>query len=81
MKLFISALGQARQLKFSTYIHYEPNRSIPSHLSDLVQCRRGLNIFQHGCYISALEHARVLILSSYILLASINTVCNNVTLL
>ena len=31
-------------------------------------------IFEHGCYISALEHVRMLILSSYVLLACINAV-------
>ena len=31
-------------------------------------------IFEHGCYISALEHFRMLILSSYILLVCINAI-------
>ena len=31
-------------------------------------------IFEHGCYISALEYVRMLILSSYVLLACINTI-------
>ena len=30
-------------------------------------------IVEHGCYISALEHVRRLILSSYVLLECINT--------
>ena len=31
-------------------------------------------IFVHGCYISALEHIRMLILSIYVFLACINTI-------
>ena len=31
-------------------------------------------VFEHGCYISALEHIRILILSSCVLLACINTI-------
>ena len=31
-------------------------------------------IFEHGRYISALEHIRMLIFSSYVLLACINTI-------
>ena len=31
-------------------------------------------IFEHGRYISALEHTRMLILSSYVLPACINTI-------
>ena len=31
-------------------------------------------IFEHGCYISALEHVRMLILGSYVLLACINKI-------
>ena len=31
-------------------------------------------IFEHGCYISAVEYVRMLILSSYVLLASCITV-------
>ena len=30
--------------------------------------------FEHGCYISALEHVRMLILSSHVVLACINPV-------
>ena len=39
-------------------------------LSDSVKCRRGVGeviIFEQGCYISASEHVRMLILSSYVL--------------
>ena len=31
-------------------------------------------IFEHGCYILALEHTKILILSSYVLLTGINTI-------
>ena len=31
-------------------------------------------IFEHGCHISALEHIKTLKLSSYVLLACINTI-------
>ena len=31
-------------------------------------------IFEHGCYISALAHIRMLILSIYVLLECINTI-------
>ena len=33
-----------------------------------------LFLFEHGCYISALEHVRMLTLSSYVLLACINLI-------
>ena len=32
--------------------------------------------FEHGCYISALEQVRMLISSSYVLLACINAIYN-----
>ena len=56
MKLGISALGHARQLKFRQLCScsiYKPNIVLWSHSSDYVQCRRGL----HGLYVLALEHA------------------------
>ena len=31
-------------------------------------------IFEHGCYISALEYIRMLMLSSYVLVAGIDTI-------
>ena len=43
-------------------------------LIDSVQCGRGFIIFEHGRYISALEHVRILILSNYVLLACINAI-------
>ena len=62
--------------KFNSFFHLPSlNQIFQNRLRDFVQCRRGLH-FQHGLYISALEHARMLILSSYIyvLLAPINTI-------
>ena len=47
--------------------------SISLRLSDSVKCRRGY-YFEQGCYISALEHVWMLILSSYVLLAGKNAV-------
>ena len=49
------------------------NVSISSCLGGSVQCRRGL-YFQHGSYISAWEHISMLILSSHVLPARINTI-------
>ena len=41
----------------------------------LILCSVGeVFIFEHGCYISALEHVRKLILSNYVLLACINPI-------
>ena len=42
-------------------------------LSDSVESRRGI-IFEHGCYISSSERFRMLMLSSYVLLACINAI-------
>ena len=58
----------------------EPNISVSFHLSDYVQCRRErfTFLFEHGLYILALEHARMLILSNCLLLASINTIKINI---
>ena len=40
----------------------------------MILCNAGVAyILEHGCYISALEYVRMLILSTYVLLASINT--------
>ena len=41
----------------------------------MILCNVGeVYIFEHGCYISALEHARMLILTSYVLLACTNNI-------
>ena len=69
-------MDQARKLKLSSYVHlpiinkmvqYSYVRVIPCSVGDVI-------IFEHGCYISALEHIRMLILSSYVLLAYISTI-------
>ena len=67
MMLNISNMDQARKLKFSSCSSaiYKQNVSMSLRLSD---------IFEHGCYISALEYVRMLILSSYVLLACINAI-------
>ena len=52
---------------------HKQNDSISLHLNDSVQCRRGYS-FRAWFYISALEYIRTLILSSYVLLACINTI-------
>ena len=42
---------------------------------DLILCNVGeVYIFEHGLYISACENARKLILSDYVLPASVNTI-------
>ena len=41
----------------------------------MILCNVGeVYIFEHGVYIAALEHARMLILSNYVILAMINTI-------
>ena len=61
IKLYIPALGKARKSILGSSI-YKPNISITSRLSDFIECTRGLQ-FEHGLYITALEHSRILILS------------------
>ena len=47
----------------------------------VILCNVGeIIMFEHGCYISALEHDRMLILSSYVLLACTNATYKYVTL-
>ena len=47
----------------------------PYHYAGVILCSVGkVIIFEHGCYISALKHIRMLILSSYVLPPSINTI-------
>ena len=65
--LYISARDHLWKLKFNSYV------SIMLRLSNSVQYIWGYS-FEHGCYISALEHIRMLILNSYVLLACINTI-------
>ena len=77
MVLYISTLGHARKLKFSrVYVNVTSvnqifqYRHIPVTLGNVGEVYN----FEHGLYISPLKHARLLILSSYVLLASINTI-------
>ena len=74
MQLYISALGnyevkiqQLRSSSINKLFHYRH--------AWVILCNFGyVYILEHGLYISALEHARLLILSSYVLLASLNTI-------
>ena len=69
-------MDQARKLKFSSYVHlpsiYKQNVSVSLRLSDPVQCWIGFS--EHGRYISTLEYIRMVIFSSNVLLACINTI-------
>ena len=71
-------MDHARKLKFNIYVQLPSiniwNVSISLRLSDSIQCRG--YYFDHGCYTSALEYIRMLILSKakYILVACINTI-------
>ena len=76
MMLYISAMDYGRKIKFSSLCSsaiYKQNVSISLRLFDSVQRRRVI-IFEHGCYIPALEHVRKIIFSSYVLLACINPI-------
>ena len=66
-------MDHARKLKFSSYVHLPPiNKMIQYCYTLAILCSVGeVIIFEHGCYISALEHIRMLILSSYVLVACI----------
>ena len=68
-------MDPASKLKFSSYFHLPLDKMIQYIYSSMILCSVDeVIIFEHGCYISALEHIRMLILSSYILLACINTI-------
>ena len=69
-------MDHARKLKFSSYVHllsinkkfqYRNALMILGNVEEVI-------IFEHGCYISALGHTRMLISSIYVLLACINTI-------
>ena len=76
MIVYISALGHAWKSKFSLYVHLLFVNHIFQHRhARLIHCNVGeVYIFEHGLYISALEHASMFILSDYVILPSINTV-------
>ena len=64
MMLYISSMNHARKLKISSYVYLRSISNIFPYrnaLSDSVQCRREVIMFEHVCYISALEHIRMLI--------------------
>ena len=68
-------MDHATKLKFSIYVQL-------SHINKMFQYRFArvilyiveVIIFEHGCYISALEYIRMLMLSSYVLVAGIDTI-------
>ena len=59
----------------TSYVHLPPiNKMIQYRYASVILCSvEEVIIFEHGCYISTLEHIMMLILSSYVLLACINT--------
>ena len=67
MMLYISAMEYARMLKFSSHVHLPSiNKMFQYRYAWLILCSVGkvnIIIFGHRCYISALEHVRMLILS------------------
>ena len=71
MKLYISALDHARKLKFKYYINLlSINKMFQCCYALVILCNVGeAYIFELKCYISALGHVSVLILSRYVLLA------------
>ena len=76
MMINICGRYHARKLKFSNYVHMPSINTIfliSLRLSDTVRCSRG-SYFEHGCYVSALAHIWMLILSIYVLLECTNTI-------
>ena len=66
-------MDQARKLKFSSYIHLPSiNKMFQNRYALLILFNVGeVIIFEHVCYISALEQVRMLISNSYVLLSCI----------
>ena len=66
----------ARKLKFSSYVHLPSmNKLFQYRDASVILCNVGeFSVLERGCYISALEHVRMLILSIYVLLACINAI-------
>ena len=64
------------KLKFSKYVHLPfINKMFQYRYARVILCSVGeVIIFRYLGYISALKHIRMLILSSYVLLACINTI-------
>ena len=70
-------MDHARKLKFSSYVHLpsiKKHISISSHVSDFVQYRRGLYFRAWTLYLRFGTHVRMLILSTYVLLACIKAI-------
>ena len=69
-------MDHARKLKFSSYVHLSSiNKIFQYRYARVILCSvREVIIFEHGCYISAVEHVSMLILSIYVLLARINEI-------
>ena len=69
-------MEHARKLNFSNYVYLiSINKMFQYRYARVILCSEGeLIIFEHGCYISALECIRMLVLSIYVFLACINTV-------
>ena len=69
-------MDQAGKIKFSSHVHLPSiNKMLQYRYACLILCSIGeVIIFEHGCYFSALEQFRKLILSNYVLLASINII-------
>ena len=70
-------MDHARNLKFSSYVHLSSiNKKFPYRYASVIKCNVGeVIIFEHGCHhILALERIRMFVLSSYFLLACINTI-------
>ena len=76
LKLYISALGHARNLKSNIYVHLLSVNQIFQHRhTRVILCNVGeVYIFEHGCSISALEQACMLLSSNYVLLAFLNKI-------
>ena len=73
-------MDHVRKLKFSIYMYVHPpsiSKMFQCHYASMIVCNVGeVSIFEDGHCISGLEHIRMLILSSYFLLACINTIYN-----
>ena len=69
-------MDHVRKLKFSSYVHLPLANKIYQYLhAKVILSNVGeVMIFNHGRFISALEHTTVVILRSYALLACINTI-------
>ena len=65
-KLFISALGDSKRFEFGSYVHLPfMNQIFQYRQAQVILLKAGeVNIFSTVLYISTLEHARMLILST-----------------